>query len=347
MPVNVNNVAPRQIEVVVVGAGVSGLTTAVCVAEAGYAVRVLATRRPKETTSCAAGALWGPYLVRDDRVLEWCERSRRVLEALAGPQTGVQIVAGVEAARTTMDAPQWATLLDGFAVCDEAELPPGYVTGWRYKAPIVDMPTYLDYLVGRLAMAGGQIVLGSIGSLAEAATLAPVVVNCAGYGARTLVPDPTVTPIRGQLLVVDNPGIDRFFAEAEADHDATDLTYIFPQGDHVVLGGTAHPGHTDLTPDSRSAKEILRRCAAVEPALAGATVRRIRVGVRPSRSRVRLESVDVGGSQVIHNYGHGGSGVTLSWGCAADVLRLVRASEGPGPVPHAAPGPEGVAVLRD
>jgi D-amino-acid oxidase len=26
----------------------------------------------------------------------------------------------------------------------------------------------------------------------------------------------------------------------------------------------------------------------------------------------------------VHNYGHGGSGVTLSWGCAEDTLALVR-----------------------
>jgi hypothetical protein len=42
--------------------------------------------------------------------------------------------------------------------------------------------------------------------------------------------------------------------------------------------------------------------------------------VRVSCSRVRF----AGGSKyILHNYGHGGSGYTLSWGCAFDILQLV------------------------
>ena len=32
------------------------------------------------------------------------------------------------------------------------------------------------------------------------------------------------------------------------------------------------------------------------------------------------------GAQVIHNYGHGGSGFTLFWGCAHDVFELLAAN---------------------
>ncbi|MFC0530716.1 FAD-dependent oxidoreductase [Phytohabitans kaempferiae] len=341
---------PRQADVIVIGAGVSGLTTAVCLADAGYSVRVRATRLPPETTSCSAGALWGPYLVADERVLSWCQETRRVMEGLAGEETGIRITAGIEAAKTTVDPPAWAHLLDGFAICGPDELPDGYVTGWRYTAPVVDMPAYLDYLTRRLLETGrGTVEVGQVESLAEAAAWSGIAVNCTGYGARHLVPDPEVTPVRGQLLVVDNPGIERFFAEAEVEiegADPTELTYIFPQGDHVVLGGTAVTGRHDVTDDPTAAAGILRRCAAVEPALAGARIRAGRAGIRPSRPRVRVERVEVERAYLIHNYGHGGSGVTLSWGCAAEVLRLVReiATE-PGPVPNAAPGPDGGAVV--
>jgi glycine/D-amino acid oxidase-like deaminating enzyme len=41
---------------------------------------------------------------------------------------------------------------------------------------------------------------------------------------------------------------------------------------------------------------------------------------------VRLERFVHGGREVIACYGHGGAGVTLSWGCAEDVVRLVDAS---------------------
>ena len=57
------------------------------------------------------------------------------------------------------------------------------------------------------------------------------------------------------------------------------------------------------------------------PALAGATVLRHQVGLRPARPVVRLERE----GDVVHCYGHGGAGVTLSWGCADEVVALVAA----------------------
>ena len=48
------------------------------------------------------------------------------------------------------------------------------------------------------------------------------------------------------------------------------------------------------------------------------------VGLRPFRSDIRLELEMVNGKPVIHNYGHGGSGVTTFWGCAKDVLTLFQ-----------------------
>jgi len=44
------------------------------------------------------------------------------------------------------------------------------------------------------------------------------------------------------------------------------------------------------------------------------------LGLRPYRSTVRLECVDLeNAKRLVHNYGHGGSGYTLAWGCAEDV----------------------------
>jgi len=311
-------------EVLVIGAGVSGLTTAVCLAEAGLSVRVRTREPPLETTSVAAGAIWGPYLVTHDRVVRWSLETLAVLKRLArGPGAGVELVNGLEAARTTVAPPAWATELADFVACAAAELPAGFVSGWRYTAPVVHMRTYLHYLSERLSAAGGKIDLGTVTSLEDASTQASVAVNCAGLGARELVPDDQVTPIRGQLVVVDNPGIDWFFSEH--DEDSAELTYFLPQGHSVVLGGSAEPGRYDLGPDPGTSDAILRRCAAVEPRLARARIREHRVGVRPTRPNVRVERVDLGSGHLIHNYGHGGAGVTLSWGCAQEVLRMIRA----------------------
>ena len=307
-------------EVIVLGAGVSGLTTAVVLTSQGYEVEVWTRDDPLDTTSCAAGALWGPYLVNDDRVGPWAQQTRDEFGKLAadGPATGVRLVRGHEAARTPVPAPDWATQLPGFRASTADELPAGFVGGWWYEAPIVDMPTYLGHLCGRLAR--DTLRLRTVGSLDEALAAAPVVVNCTGFGARDVVPDDAVTPTRGQVVVVENPGIDTFFAEH--DESATP-TYILPQRDRVVLGGSAEPGRTDLAPDAAISAGILDRCAAVRPELRGATVVEERVGLRPSRPRIRVERVAVGDRLLVHNYGHGGGGITLSWGCAREAAALV------------------------
>jgi D-amino-acid oxidase len=263
--------------------------------------------------------MWGPYLVEPvDRVRVWSDRTLEVLRKLAtDPATGVHLVSGVEASRTPVEPPVWGNRLDGFRVCDASELPDGFVAGWRFTVPMVDMPVYLAYLERRLAAAGGTIEIRRIDSLSEATTVAPVVVNCTGMGARDLVPDPDLTPIRGQLVVVENPGITEFFSEDTGL--SPDLLHFSPHGDAMILGGTAQPGVWSREPDPATAAAIIARCAEIEPRLRDAHVLHHRVGLRPTLARVRVEEQTANGTRLIHNYGHGGAGVTLSWGCANEV----------------------------
>jgi len=139
----------------VIGAGVSGLTTGICLAEAGLGVLIRAERPPHRTTSAAAGALWGAHLVEaSDRSEGWALRTLAELERLAGgapassppvggtasavPPTGVRIASGVLAARTQTAQPRWADAHGGFRACAAGELPAGYKLGWRFSAPLVD-----------------------------------------------------------------------------------------------------------------------------------------------------------------------------------------------------------------
>jgi D-amino-acid oxidase len=310
-------------EALVVGAGVSGVTTALVLASHGYRVRIWTRDRTLNTTSRAAGAIWGLYLITDGRTGGWAATSWREFERYAalGPDTGVRFVPGVEAARRPVPAPAWLTGLPGFRPADPAELPAGFATGWAYTAPIIDMPTYLHHLVEQLVDAGGRIEERVVGSLDEALAAAPLVVNCTGYGARQLVPDPSVVANRGQIVVVEKPGIERFFVEHD---ESPESVCVFPQGgDRVVLGGTAEPGRVCTEPEPRTSAAIRDRCAAIVPELADAKIVDERVGLRPTRPRVRLESTTVHGRRLVHNYGHGGGGVTLSWGCAREVLSLI------------------------
>ena len=255
----------------------------------------------------------------------WSAYTLEVLRQLAGdPETGVHLTSGVEASRVPADPPEWGGQLDGFRMCDPNELPPDFVSGWRFIAPLVDMPRYLDYLQQRFVGAGGSIEIRRIHSLHETAKMATVVVNCTGIGAHDLVPDPELTPIRGQLLVVENPGITQFFSEDTGL--SPELLHFGPHGDTVILGGVAQPGEWSRQPDPETAAAILARCAQVEPLLRDARVLDHRVGLRPTRHAVRVEAQQINGVRVIHNYGHGGAGVTLSWGCARDVAAEVRAA---------------------
>ncbi len=149
-----------------------------------------------------------------------------------------------------------------------------------------------------------------------------MIVNCTGTGAHDLVPDPAVIPYRGQVVVAENPGLTEFFiGQPDQEHE---LVYVFPHAGRVVLGGTEVAGDWSAEPDPGTARRILRDCAAVDPRLGGARVIEHRVGFRPARPQVRLEAEAADGSRLlVHNYGHGGAGVTLSWGCARAVAGLV------------------------
>lgn len=307
-----------------IGAGVIGLTTAVTLAEHGHRVLVRTAEPPALTTSWTAGALWGPWLTQPvDRVHRWAAESLRVLAGQAEqPGTGVRLVSGVDVSTVERTPPDWFGLLPDVRPCSFGELPAGYRSGLRYTAPLVTMPLHLTYLVERLNEAGGSIERGTVPSLDEAARRAPIVVNCTGVGARALADDQDVSPIRGQHVVVSNPGITEF---VEVDTgDSAELVAVYPHGDHVVLGGTAEPGVWDRTPSPDAASAIIARCAAVVPLLLDAEVLTHRVGLRPSRPEVRLdEEPGLDGARIIHNYGHGGAGVSLAWGCALDVLALL------------------------
>jgi D-amino-acid oxidase len=323
-------------DVLVVGAGVIGLTTAVWLAEAGVAVAVAAAEPPEQSTSFTAGAIWGPHLVgKDDRVARWADVAvDRLTEfatagSAASELTGVvRIASGIAANRAAgAGPPEVASASSGLTACPPGEVPDGYQSAWRLSAPVVAMPQYLDYLRARYIRAGGELTFpAKFASLHEAAQHvagARVIVNCTGCGARDLVPDPDVTPVRGQVVVASNPGITEFFVGTGDDDD---LTYLFPHGDIVLLGGTEQLGNWSRDPDPATADRIVAACTAVQPSLRDARVLGHRVGLRPFRPSVRLEAEASGGVTIVHNYGHGGAGVTLSWGCAQDAAALVIAA---------------------
>ena len=307
---------------IVVGGGVIGLTTAVVLAEDGRGVRVWARDPVERTTSAVAGALWWPYRIEPEALVgAWSLQSLAVYEELAArpDETGVRMVEGVQGETRLDDLGPWAARVPGLRAATADEYAG---TGLWARLPLIDMPVYLRWLQERLIAAGGTVEERVVRDLGEAAAEAPVVVNCTGLGARDLVPDPAVRPVRGQLVVVENPGIETWLTSV--DHTSAKSTYFFPQPGGLILGGTADEDDWSLIPDPGVAEEIVKRCAAVRPEIAGARVLDHRVGLRPARTAVRLErEVLPDGRVLVHNYGHGGAGITVAWGCAREAAELV------------------------
>ncbi|MCI3270837.1 FAD-dependent oxidoreductase [Streptomyces cylindrosporus] len=310
-------------DVIVVGGGVIGLTTAVVLAERGVRVRVW-TRDPVErTTSAVAGALWWPYRIEPAaRARAWALRSLDVYEELAArPEvTGVRMVEGVLGEADPDRAEEWAAARVPGLRASTAEEYAG--SGMWARLPLIDMAAHLPWLRERLLAAGGVVEERTVTDFAEVA--APVVVNCTGLAARALVPDPAVRPVRGQLVVVQNPGVRTWLTSTGADGE---MAYFFPQPGRLILGGTAVEDDWSLEPDPAVAEAIVRRCAALRPEIAGARVLEHRVGLRPARDAVRLEREPLpDGRVLVHNYGHGGAGVTVAWGCAEEAAGLAASS---------------------
>lgn len=298
--------------VIVVGAGAVGLACAVRLLESGHRVDVVARDLPLETTSAVAAAIWYPYrALPQERVSAWASRSYEVFGGLAAdPGTGVRLVTGTEVHRTARPDPWWADAVPGLA--RETALPDGYADGWTFVTPVVEMPVYLAWLADRTEQLGGTLTRMNLTALPDAADL---VVNATGLGARHFGADGTVVPAAGQVVYVEQPGLDRWWLDAGTPGAPT---YVVPRSRDVVVGGTDVEGEWSRTPDPAVAEEILARAAALVPEIASAPVLRHKVGLRPVRPAVRLERE----GRVVHCYGHGGAGVTLSWGCAEEVVDL-------------------------
>jgi len=306
----------------VVGAGVSGLSCAVRLLEAGHEVEVISDRFSPDTVSDVAAALWYPFLTAPaDRADGWGVATYAELERLAEEESdsGVRMRDGKEYLREAVDPPEWSEDIAAFRILDDSEIPEGYVFGWQFRAPVIEMPLYMPWLRSRVEALGGSFVQSFVEDLNEVS--GEVVVNCVGLGARELCDDEDVRPARGQIIFIDqDPGIGHF------DQTPETLTYTIPRSDVTVLGGTAQIDDwgMDIRPEDYDL--ILSKVEALWPQLDRSKIVGEAVGLRPSRSEVRLEVEYIGEKKVVHNYGHGGAGVTLSWGCAEEVANLVSQS---------------------
>lgn len=311
--------------VAIVGAGVSGLTCAVVLAERGYRTAIFAEHIGPGTTSAAAAAIWFPYdSGPSGQTIFWAlETYRALVDLTRDARSGVSMLELRQFSRNReIEIPEWALTLGARRL--RTEIPSAFVSGLAIDAPLMDTTIYLDYLAQRFCEAGGEIHQNRrLANLEDVDRSFHLVINCTGIGARTLVPDSDLEPHRGQVAIV--PRIDLPYAFA---CDDSPLLYAIPRTNDCVLGGTNDVSESSAI-DSSATARIVAECGRVL-GLDNLNVLGERVGFRPfRRSGVRVERTQLpDGRTLIHNYGHGGSGFTLSWGCAEAVALLATAEPG-------------------
>lgn len=310
-----------------IGCGVSGLTTGLCLLEAGHNVRIWAKDLPPSTTSNVAAAVWHPFKAYPpEKVTAWGRETWQKFQALQSvAESGITMRTFIEVLSTPGSDPWWMPAVEDFRHASKTELPPGYLDGYVYTTPVIDTRVYLEYLMHEFVARRGEVFQHTVRHLEEAFAQASVVVNCSGLGAKELVGDTDLRPAKGQVVRVKQNGFARVMVD---ETNSNGLTYIVPRLHDIVLGGTYEEGNGqgDIDPDVTQA--ILQRCARLAPEfrdVAPEDIVSVACGFRPVRSTVRVEAERLSADRLLlHNYGHGGAGVTLSWGCAAEVVKLLH-----------------------
>jgi D-amino-acid oxidase len=306
----------------IIGAGISGLTTAVFLSLRGHSVSVVAHDMPLSSASMIAGAIWHPFFQQPDD--DYLRRARFTYDALAtyaaDPESGILRRTLTEMVDIAEGALWWTR---GMPSVRQIALSNETLNTSTFEVPVfvADTPRYLRYLTNLLIELGGRLERGYVQVLEDEARAYDRIINCSGYGATSLCGDRTIDLVRGVVVEVEKPA--RFFGCFIDDRIAQKPTYVIERGDDCIVGGTADVGLSGTSVDPAVVDDILRRCEAIAPGIAGAKIKKINVGFRPRRSAVRLE-FDTNQGNILHNYGHGGSGFTLSWGCASEIAELVE-----------------------
>ncbi|AFY35477.1 FAD-dependent oxidoreductase [Calothrix sp. PCC 7507] len=358
-----------QARVLVIGGGVSGLTTALCLLQDGFAVTVVSEKFAPNNTSVVAGALWEwppavcgshRHPVSLERSKSWCMVSyNKFLNLAANKETGVynrdvvfyykkpieqtlELQKMNELQMRVLRFRRDKTLIDWYGINRDT----GVVDAYTYLAPQVDTDIYMQWLYSQVKESGCKIVEAKIsGNLAEiqeqlkSQFSVDIIVNCSGLGSIELTND-DMYPLRGALIRVKNDGVS--MPRVTTSHCMTfdnsvggqNMIFILPRGEKtLLLGGLVEPDKWELDINLENyepIQDMWNRCLNFMPSLKDATIdaaEPVRVGLRPGRKdNIRLEREL--GTDIIHNYGHGGSGVTLSWGCAQEVVQIVKSRTG-------------------
>ena len=310
--------------VTVLGGGVSGLTTAFYLAEKGYQVTIITKELAQNTVSGVAAAIWFPYEARPVvKVNSWSKTSYyKFLELSKVKDSGVSLIP-FTIVELEDEEPFWlSSLPDDVDIKKEAKnIGDKKSIAYTMPFPLVETPIYLRYLQNEFARLGGKVIQKTISDLSEL-DMDRTIINCLGLDAKELFGDSELYPIQGQVLkLAPSSSIHGLSIEFPLDEYLDELVYMIPRTDCIVIGGSAKANVSSTSPDEKLTQRILNRATKLVPELKNLELMLSVVGLRPGRSSVRLEQDP--NLPIIHNYGHGGAGYTVSWGCAENVYELM------------------------
>lgn len=306
--------------VTVVGSGIIGLTTAIALQEAGFEVTIVAKEKFSNTLSHKVGAIWFPFEVAPkEKTNAWASIAYFRYQEEINPENGVTFIPFINAYTSESNNDWTAQLPEGkVREATKEELPKGMEKAFFTEVPLVEPPLYLPHLFERFLAQGGSFQEAQISSLEELASLDKWVVNCTGLGAKEICQDKELYPIRGQILrckKLENIS----FAEPTKKGA---LLYLINRSGDTIIGGTDYENDWNEKEDISDTELILKRLK--ESGLKqDPEILEVLVGLRPKRSSVRFE-FDQMFSNIFHNYGHGGAGFTVAWGCAMEVAEILK-----------------------
>lgn len=301
--------------VFVIGSGIIGLTSAIALLEAGFEVRIFTKELYDKSLSHKVGAVWFPYSIEPkEKTDRWAAISYARYQEESEYANGVSMISFLNAYSDIQDE-KWVNQLPPGTVREATpnELPKGMKKGLIADVPLTEPPLYLPYLVERFLESGGKIELQTFSTLEELAKLDAWVVNCTGLGAKAICQDKDLHPMRGQILRAEKLEIPSF---ADPTRKGA-LSYLINRSEDSVIGGTDYDNDWNEQEDPEDTLKILDRLKNFGVNQKPKILETI-VGLRPKRSAVRFE-FDPNYPSIFHNYGHGGAGYTVAWGCALEL----------------------------
>lgn len=364
-------------KICVLGAGVSGLSTAYLLLEQGYQVYMISRDDPEKDSSRpdfsslfpAASVI--PHGIHTGQLIELFRISKSYFEDLLKKGfPGISITQHFELFSYSKEVPEYAGEMNQFEVLDEFKnkFYPDHskfkaISGWKFPTYLADWPIYFPHLISTVLekVSGFEVRNLNQGDLSSLPY--DVIINCTEIGSIDLFNDTSPGLIhRGHLITIPDappllnddgqavsynfsPGRQAYQSETGNPQDV----YCYSRQHDIVLGGSRQQGTIDrnvtwtgennqepiTTVDGLDLpsqilelhEEILRH--SFDYKLPSVTKMRSKVGYRFTRSEnngLRLETGEIADKLVIHNYGHGGAGVTLSWGCAQKVVDLLQSA---------------------